>query len=194
MSRRTDKVQDGCHLDSGGTREELRYVDSLRRASLGDAEAFAWIQAREQEWISRVAREFAGRGRGMSDAEDLIQEAWMSFWTRRQPRVLHSRAELRAWLRTTMRHHHANELRRPHAVDVEVEEVAACSAPTALQAQTASLFQSGREQLTFEQEAILMLRDYCGCEYDVIASLLGCPTVGAAASLRSRALARLGGM
>lgn|GEM_PF-3286706 len=172
---------------------EEQYSRRLGAARRGDRWSLGWLLARELDWIATHAYRVTASGTTRWTARDLVQECCLAVLRAPTDPNAHSRAQFRSWLKTVLRHHVLNELRRLRPARLgedEEAQLAAAGWPFGLPyilARTRAV----RERLPFRFEASLVLRDYCGCSFDTLRVLLDCPTKKACYRLRSRALEAL---
>ncbi len=174
------------------TNQEASYEEQLRLACDGDSRSLEWIMENERPWLMSLGSRFASWVGGM-EPEDLLQHLWMAFFTRPGPKTFDSRADLRAWLKTSMFNKAVSmgrKYRTPLFDQGQEPNLAAAPQASAEEYAAPALHQS-RSRLTFRQEAAVVLRDYCGCTRETIAMLLDCPSVNAASNLRFRALQQM---
>ena len=159
----------------------------LLAARHGDDIALATLLRNEQSWLRSICCHLT-RGDQIS-ADDLVQETYLRFLESQSHLRCDSRPCLRAWLAQVARnlwrdHGFSNRLVSPmnggHEPSVEHQASAKGSHWEELW--------NARRHLPIRQDLAVLLRDYCGCEFEVIAKILQCPTADAANSLRRRGL------
>jgi len=156
-------------VDTGGSDLVL-----ARRAGLGDRLAFAELVRRHSPAMLRYARRMLGDA---GDAEDAVQEAFLSAW--RGLEHFRGDSAVRTWLFRLVASKALNSrrTRRPVPVDTTVDDSApdVAAGPSA-QVQDARLLASlqvALDGLPSGQRACWLLREVEGLGYEEIAQVLG---------------------
>lgn len=155
----------------------------LARISAGDRAAFEELVVRHERALFRFARRVVGE-----DAEDVLQEAFLSVW--RSAAGWRGDASARSWLFQIVAHGCHHRLRRSagERAAAGTEEVLAVAAPSPTPDAVVSSRQVGRaleaalRSLEPEAREVLILRDVEGLPGEEVAQVLG---IGVAA-MKSR--------
>ncbi len=167
------------------------YEERLIAARGGDIDSMGWLMEVERPWLlSRVSKMHSASARG-TQAEDLVQECGLRLVTSHATLRFEKRARFRSWLLTVARNLMLNNLRRHEHTELDAtgnsEPIYKPAAPNAHGEGIHAL----RKQIPVRQDTAIMLRDYCGCSFELIAQVLGCPNASSAQSLRARGMKSL---
>jgi RNA polymerase sigma-70 factor (ECF subfamily) len=149
---------------------------AVGRAQQGDAEAFRLLYRDIQPRLLRYLHALAGQ-----DAEDIASETWLQV-TRDLPRFTGTYDGFRGWVTTIARHraldHHRKTTRRPRALPLPADDLAARPAP-ADTAQAAIDAAATRTAITLiatlppDQAEAVLLRAVLGLDAATAAHILG---------------------
>ncbi|WP_461079418.1 RNA polymerase sigma factor [Streptomyces deserti] len=144
------------------------------RAAEGDDDAFALLVRRHSSPLLALAHHLLGN---RADAEDAVQEAFLSAW-RRLPEFRHG-ASFGTWMYRIVTNRCLNILRRPRAVPLDgvpepADRDASVSPPSVAEADAAAAALShALRALRPEQRACWVLRELHGLHYEEIAQVTG---------------------
>jgi RNA polymerase sigma-70 factor (ECF subfamily) len=163
----------------------------MRRAALGDTQAFGRIVQAHQDRLLRFATRILGGNRDA--AQDAVQEAFLRLWRARaryQPSGKLLTYLLRVVHNICLDYHRAY---RPTSSLLEADQVANPENDPQSDCQSRALAQAVRRavlDLPATQRAVFILSHYEGLSYREIASVLECP-VGTVASRKAQAVETL---
>jgi RNA polymerase sigma-70 factor (ECF subfamily) len=173
-------------------------VDLVVRARLGDENAWRELVARYEGPLRRSVRGRLPRAaRGLTDTDDMMQEATLNV-LRRLPLIeLRFPGALLAYLRRSVQNRLVDERRRvarsaPKTPLLD-EHAATQASPLddALDRDRRRRFRAGLSTLSPRDRRAVVMRLEAGASYDAIAAALGCPTANAARVTVGRALHRM---
>jgi RNA polymerase sigma-70 factor (ECF subfamily) len=157
----------------------------LQDLRAGDARRFALIVRRHQARVYRLAFSLV---RNESDANDIVQEAFLRVYRKRD--AFEGDSAFYTWLYRIVRNLAIDLLRRPYRGRVELEELEAIGAASALSVADALDVRSPDEDLWRRELAahvrqalallpnihreVIVLRELLGMSYGEIAARLGC--------------------
>lgn len=155
----------------------------MLRVKTDDDEAFAEIYARHSTATFRLACSLC---RNATEAEDVVQESFLSIWRGRGGYSLRGGASLRAWLMTTVRNRALDSIRRdatrkrPPRANVEVSEVPSPeqeSSPDEIVATSDrnSTLKDSLRRLPEAQREVIALAYFGGLTHHAIATHLAIP-------------------
>lgn len=159
----------------------------VRAAQAGDDQAFAAIVVRHTPRLYRVALHIVG---DRSDAEDCVQEAWISAW--RHLPGYRSTAAVSTWLYRITTNAALMRVRRRHlTVDLDrVAEPAAQGAYGDPERSTATVtVRRALLALRPEHRTVIVLREFEGLRYEQLAAVLGLSVPAARSRLHRARLA-----
>jgi RNA polymerase sigma-70 factor (ECF subfamily) len=193
-----------------------RSLELARRAQAGEAEALDELLRRYQERVVRIARiRMGSRLRTCMESMDLVQETWRTALGRFQDLELRSHASLIQWLSKILENQihdavtrnfrtekRARDRERPLSPAGESGDAAALEpagsepAPADALAETElrEIYDACVEELEGDQREVVLLREYAGASWELIARELGRARVEAAQELYRRARIRLAGI
>jgi RNA polymerase sigma factor (sigma-70 family) len=170
----------------------------LQRAQSGDAEALDRLLARYrprlQRWASGRLPRYA---RGLTDTDDLVQEAMVGTFKNLQPFEHRGEWALQAYLRRAVTNRIRDELRRfqsqPPRADLPETALSSDQSPLelALGREVFSQYDAALATLSETEREAVIARIELGCSYQEIAALVDRPSTDAARMLVARALSRL---
>jgi RNA polymerase sigma factor (sigma-70 family) len=193
---------DDSHNSSTDTSHEAS-LDLLRRAQSGDSEALNALIAR---YLPRMRRWATGRlpghARGMSDTQDLVQDAVSQAFKKIEGFEIRGEGALQAYLRQALLNQVRQEIRkanrRPPPGDVDVHEAAAqiedpgpSPLEEAIGAEALERYERALGRLRPEDREAIVLRIELGLTHQEVAEALGKSSPNAARMAVERALARL---
>ena len=164
------------------------YERHLRAAQAGDLGSVGWLLSKEWPWLLRRCGTLVFADLPGLQPEDLAQESSLRFGQLHTTLHFTSQAALRRWLWTVARNRWVTLLRRKESFPHEglIARDNAGFAPRSSPRHW--MLWDLRRRLPPRQDLAIMLRDYCGCDFGVIADILGCSSTDAAQSLRLRGL------
>ncbi len=173
-------------------------VDLVGRARLGDENAWRELVARYEAPLRRSVRGRLPRAaRGLTDTDDMMQEATLNV-LRRLPLIeLRFPGALLAYLRRSVQNRLVDERRRVARSAPQIalldEHAATQASPLdhTLDRDRRRRFQAGLRMLSPRDRRAVVLRLEAGASYEAIAAALGCPTPNAARVTVGRALHRM---
>ncbi len=171
-----------------------KYCDQLLDARAQVEGAMTWLVAEEHRWLlGYVRRNVIGGVGGMTTAEDLAQETMVR--ALRAVSVATTQKAFRAWLGRIARNAFIEGLRRGNIMRVE-ERADATELPVeertiANVASTREVLGAARRQLSFREDAVIVLRSYQGLSDKKLGPLLGCRGAYGVRCLHARALRKL---
>jgi RNA polymerase sigma-70 factor (ECF subfamily) len=144
--------------------------DEVERARGGDLDAFEALVRQHGPAVYRVALRMLG---DPADAEDAAQDAFLQAW--RSLRSFRGESRFSTWMYRIVTNRCLNELARRRALE-PLEETAPSERPGPEQVAVArselELLRKAVDELTPEQRAALVLREFEGCTYEEIADVL----------------------
>ena len=179
-----------------------RSHDLVRRAQLGDREAFDALIRRNEARLIRLVRKRMGKElRQVEESGDVVQSA-LAEAVRALPRFEYrGEGSFLRWLGTIVEHevlHHVRDLRRekrrPDAAAPMTEEPCAVDpSPSAVAAgkEVEARYQGAIETASAEDKELLLLHLELGCSHAEIAEALGIESAEAVRKRVARALVRL---
>jgi RNA polymerase sigma-70 factor, ECF subfamily len=173
-------------------------VDLLVRARLGDEAAWRELVARYDGPLRRSVRGRLPRAaRGLTDTDDMVQDATLSV-LRRLPLIeLRFPGALLAYLRRAIQNRLVDERRRASRTVIPSPLLDEHATPGAspldhtIDRDRRRRFRAGLSTLSPRDRRALVMRLEAGASYEDIAAALGCPTPNAARVTVGRALHRL---
>jgi RNA polymerase sigma factor (sigma-70 family) len=173
-------------------------VDLVVRARLGDENAWRELVARYEGPLRRSVRGRLPRAaRGLTDTDDMMQEATLNV-LRRLPLIeLRFPGALLAYLRRSVQNRLVDERRRVARTAPKTPLLDEHAAPQAsplehtLDRDRRRRFRAGLSTLSPRDRRALVMRLDAGASYETIAAALGCPTPNAARVTVGRALHRM---
>jgi RNA polymerase sigma-70 factor, ECF subfamily len=145
-------------------------AERVERAREGDLDAFDALVRQHGPAVYRVALRMLG---DPADAEDAAQEAFLQAW--RSLRSFRGQSRFSTWMYRIVTNRCLDELARRRAME-PLEETAPSEGPGPEQVVVArsefALLRKAVEELTPEQRAALVLREFEGCTYEEIAEVL----------------------
>ena len=167
--------------------EYLRYLAQARR---GRREAIAWLLEAENPWLLSRCRRLMPDD--LAGAEDLVQDTCLRFVVEHKRLRCSDRAALRSWLWTVARNLWTTRMRsKGPTPQEEVDEGGGQDGTLPISGTDWERLWLARRTLPLRQDLAIQLRDYCGCDYGVIASILRSPTTSAVTHLRRRGLGKV---
>ncbi len=179
---------------------ESEYEALLQLARQGDGQALGQLLEAEMGWLTGLVRGHLGLQ--ASGVEDLVQECVLRCLKARGGGFgsggmrSRSRAQFRGWLRSITFNLFKDRLRRARCVPIEAGGEDLEPAPRQRLGGSASTYRGDEMraalgELPKRSAAALVLRDFCRCEYETVAWLLGSGSIPAARRMRDRALMAL---
>ena len=175
-------------------RDNDAFEKQLARVGGGNSAALRWLLRAESDWLlARCNGMLKGGAGAPCGADDLAQEVVARMLASTAGLRCRSRIQFRSLLARVIRHLVRDHLKRIRCQKLEAEELvvdAASRAVAGIRGESGRAFRA-RGALSHKEEASLILRSYCGLGMDVVAFVLNCPTVPAAARLHSRTVHKL---
>jgi RNA polymerase sigma-70 factor (ECF subfamily) len=157
---------------------------TVARAQRGDDAACRALVVRYQRPVFALLSRFVGRGAG---CEDLAQETFLRVFRALPGFVVGGRARLSTWILTIATRLAIDELRRPRPVALPPDLPGGASAETAA---LGHAIETAIRGLSPDHQAVFLLREYHGLEYEEIGRTLDVD-VGTVRSRLARARAAL---
>ncbi|MFT7670643.1 MAG: DNA-directed RNA polymerase specialized sigma24 family protein [Planctomycetota bacterium] len=146
----------------------------MRDARHGNLIALGWLLKQEHDWLALHAELATNFGSSICTAHDLVQDCVLAVLTTSHHTTARSRAQFRSWLKTIVRNQVLNELRRARPqffTQGKEEELSEKSNDPEVEF-VLEWMKLPRTAIGFEFESVIVLRDFCGCSFNSIASLL----------------------
>jgi RNA polymerase sigma-70 factor (ECF subfamily) len=148
-------------------------AELLRRAGMGDGDAFHRLVDRHADQLYRVAMSLVGN---VADAEDVLQESLAGVF--RGAKKFEGRSSVRSWLTRIVITQSAKFWRsrygkRDVSLEVDIDQASSATGTDAVDAKidlNACLL-----QLSHEHREVLVLREIDGMSYEQMAEVLGVP-------------------
>jgi RNA polymerase sigma-70 factor, ECF subfamily len=196
--QRRDPSDQNMPLVPGADAPAASTHDLVVRARAGDDTAWRELMTRYEGPLRRSVRGRLPRAaRGLTDTDDMVQEATLNV-LRRLPLIeLRFPGALLAYLRRSVQNRLVDERRRAARTILPsplLDEHAASQASPldhAIDRDRRRRFREGLGSLSVRDRRALVMRHDAGASYEAIAHALGCPTPNAARVTVGRALHRL---
>ncbi|OFW04793.1 MAG: hypothetical protein A3H96_10285 [Acidobacteria bacterium RIFCSPLOWO2_02_FULL_67_36] len=170
----------------------------LCRARVGDEEATNLLIARYLPALLRWAHgRLPGWARGMSETDDVVQEAVIRAFSRLETFEHRGSGALFAYLRQAVLNRIRDEIRRagcrpvPETLDSGEVDPAPSPLEEAIGSEAAARYEAALGRLRPEEREAIVGRLEMGCTYEELAQVLGRPSPDAARMAVTRALLRL---
>ena len=158
----------------------------LEAFQAGDSEAFDQLVERYQGRLLRFARGLLADG---SAAEDVVQEAFVRVWRRRER--LRDRSQLDGYVYAAVRNLALDKLRRQRTRAEHLPKLAiSVLAKPAAEGPDVERIDRALAELPHEQREVVVLRVYLGLSFSEVAARAGCP-LGTAHSRYRYAMSQL---
>lgn len=166
--------------------------ECLEAAASGDPEAIErWIRECTPRVVRRIRRRIGSKLRRHIDAEDLVQEAWLSGWVQGKARGRTDMSTFANWLTISCENRLRSVARREQLVQ-PIAPPREASPPSKHDSDWDwDRLRKALGSLTPDQQSVVCLRHWFDLPWRSIADILGRRTAHAAEMLHHRALARL---
>jgi len=203
---------DALQTTFGALPDPAQSVDLLAQAQDGDQEALSALFDRYQDRLRRIVRVRLGaRLRGHVESMDIVQDAYAVAMRKIGDLEVRGPGSILNWLARIAEHkiHDAHDYfsaaKRDAGREKAIESAASISLPglerfaqsadgpdeQAARSELREMIDDALTELKEEHREVILLRDYCGGEWEYVTRAIGSPSVHAAQELHRRAWIKL---